>query len=54
MYFDVRDFGASGDGTADDTASIEGALDAAMESGGGTVVFPTGTYRVTNELEGTE
>ncbi|MEM9253042.1 MAG: right-handed parallel beta-helix repeat-containing protein [Planctomycetota bacterium] len=39
----VQDFGAKGDGQADDTQAIQAAL-AAAETGEGTVWFPTGTY----------
>ena len=42
--FDVRDFGAIGDGKALDTAAIQGAIDACHRSGGGTVRVPAGTY----------
>ena len=45
---DVRAWGAVGDGTTDDTAAIQAALDAATE--GETVVFPEGRYRVTATL----
>ena len=38
----VKDFGATGDGTTDDTVAIQLALD----SGAGTIVFPDGTYLV--------
>jgi polygalacturonase len=41
--FDVRHFGAKGDGTTFDTAAIQKALDACTNSGG-TVEFPAGTY----------
>jgi len=41
--FNVRDFGASGDGKTFDTAAVQKALDACKESGG-TVEFPAGTY----------
>jgi hypothetical protein len=44
----VRDFGAAGDGTNDDTAAIRSALSAVPE--GGTVFFPLGTYLVTGNL----
>jgi polygalacturonase len=40
----VRDFGAAGDGRARDTVAIQKAIDAAFVAGGGTVVFPRGTY----------
>lgn len=41
--FDVARYGAKGDGTTMNTAAIQRAIDAAAE-GGGTVVFPAGTY----------
>jgi polygalacturonase len=43
--FDVRKFGAKGDGKALDTAAINRTIEAAAASGGGTVRFPAGTYR---------
>ncbi len=42
--FDVRKFGAKGDGQTLDTASIQKALDECGNAGGGTVRFPAGTY----------
>ncbi|MBQ3097217.1 MAG: hypothetical protein IJC66_03590 [Kiritimatiellae bacterium] len=41
--YDVRAFGAKGDGVTKDTASIQKALDACAGKGG-RVVFPRGTY----------
>jgi hypothetical protein len=41
---DVRDHGAAGDGSADDTAAIQRANDAVAAAGGGEVYFPPGTY----------
>ena len=41
--FDVRDFGATGDGKTLDTAAINRAIEAAAASGG-TVYFPAGNY----------
>jgi polygalacturonase len=43
--FDVRSFGAKGDGKALDSPAINKAIDAAAAVGGGTVRFPAGTYR---------
>jgi polygalacturonase len=42
--FDVRDFGARGDGATLDTAAINAAIEAAEQGGGGTVRFPPGRY----------
>lgn len=41
----VRAFGAVGDGTTDDTAAIQAALDARKT--GGTILFPFGVYKLT-------
>jgi hypothetical protein len=43
----VKDFGATGDGTTDDTVAIQAALD----SGAASVFFPKGTYRTTASIE---
>src|ERR1022692_3863889 len=42
--FDVRQFGAKGDGKTLDTAAIQKALDECGTAGGGIVRFPAGTY----------
>src|SRR3984885_10924515 len=42
--FDVRAFGAVGDGKALDTAAINRAIEAAAAAGGGTVIIPAGSY----------
>ena len=42
--FNVRAFGAKGDGAAKDTAAIQRAVDAAHAAGGGRVVLDAGTY----------
>lgn len=47
---DVRWFGAKGDGTTDDTAAIQAALDYLNSIDGGTVSFPAGTYVVSAYL----
>lgn len=46
----VKDFGAAGDGTADDTTEIQAAIDAAYNAGGGLVLLPPGTYRTSATL----
>ena len=38
--FDVRRFGAKGDGRAIDTPAVNRAIDAAAAAGGGVVMFP--------------
>jgi polygalacturonase len=43
-FFDVRNFGATGDGKTIDTPAINKAIEAASAAGGGTVVFPAGNY----------
>jgi hypothetical protein len=43
----VRDFGAVGDGRTDDTGAIRHAID----RGGGHLILPRGTYRLTGPLE---
>lgn len=43
--FNVRQFGAKGDGKALDTAAIQQALDASGKAGGGIVRLPGGIYR---------
>ena len=42
--FDIRTYGAVGDGKAVDTPAINKAIEAAAAAGGGTVFFPAGTW----------
>ncbi|MFZ0933169.1 MAG: glycoside hydrolase family 28 protein [Bryobacteraceae bacterium] len=42
--FDVRTFGALGDGKSLDTEAVNKAIGAAAAAGGGTVLFPAGSY----------
>ncbi|MBV9612548.1 MAG: right-handed parallel beta-helix repeat-containing protein [Acidobacteriaceae bacterium] len=43
-FFDVRGYGAQGNGTTLDTVSFEKAIEAASSAGGGTVLVPAGRY----------
>ena len=51
-FFNVKDFGARGDGTTDDWAAIQAAINAASTdvSLGGSVYVPKGIYRVLKPL----
>lgn len=49
-YFNVRDNGALGDGVTDDTIAIQGTIALAVANGGGIVLFPPGTYKVSSTL----
>jgi hypothetical protein len=42
--FNVKDYGALGDGSTDDEAAIDAAIADAVAAGGGVVYFPPGTY----------
>lgn len=44
--FNVLDYGAVGNGTTDDRAAIVAAITALSSAGGGTLLFPAGTYAV--------
>lgn len=45
----VTEYGAIGDGVADDAAAIQRAIDAVID--GGTVTFPAGSYKISTALE---
>lgn len=51
-WINVKDapYNAKGDGTTDDTAAIQAALDACNAAGGGKVIFPRGNYVFTKTL----
>ena len=45
--FNVKDYGAIGDGVTENAAAIQKAIDACHEAGGGEVVFPSGNVFLT-------
>lgn len=49
QVIDVRDYGATGNGSTDDTTAISNA-EAAADDNGGTIFFPAGDYELTDDL----
>lgn len=49
-WINVKDDGAVGDGTTDDTSAINSAIAALVSAGRGVLYFPTGTYKTTAAL----
>ncbi|MCL5282739.1 MAG: glycoside hydrolase family 28 protein [Planctomycetes bacterium] len=43
-FYNVKDYGATGDGTTKDTEAIRKAISTAAGAGGGTIYFPAGQY----------
>jgi len=50
QYISVKDFGAVGDGVADDTVAVQAAITAAMVGTANNVFFPAGTYKISATL----
>jgi pectate lyase-like protein len=48
-FLNVKDYGAMGNGTTDDSGSIQMAINS-LPGPGGTVLFPPGVYRVANTI----
>ena len=44
--YNIRDFGAKGDGKALDSRAVQSAIDACARDGGGTVLVPAGTFQI--------
>lgn len=51
QVYNVKSFGAIGNGSNDDTISIQNAINAGINAGGGIVFFPSGKYRITNTVQ---
>jgi hypothetical protein len=51
LYYNVKDYGALGDGINNDTTAVQAAINAASTAGGGTVFFPGGTYLIGQSQE---
>ena len=50
LVYNVKDFGALGDNSTDDTSAIQDTLDAVGAAGGGTVYVPYGVYIISATL----
>lgn len=51
-YFNVKDsaYGAEGDGSVDDTNAIQNCINAAVAAGGGIIIIPPGTYKISSAV----
>lgn len=49
--YNVRDYGAAGDGVTEDASAIQATINAVAATGGGGVYLPAGTYLVNTELQ---
>jgi hypothetical protein len=50
LVFNVKSYGATGNGSTDDSASVIAAIAAAYTNKGGIVFFPAGTYLINSQL----
>lgn len=51
LFYNVSDFGASGNGQSDDTNAVQAAFQAAIQAKGGRIHFPSGHYRLTRAIQ---
>lgn len=49
--YSVKDYGALGDGIADDTVAIQTTIQTCFDGGGGTVYFPNGVYLINGAVD---
>lgn len=52
IFTNVKAYGAVGDGSANDTIAIQAAIDSLDSTLGGTVFFPPGRYKITDDSAG--
>lgn len=50
-WFNVKQYGAKGDGTTDDTTAVNNTVTACAAAGGGTIYFPAGIYPCNGALQ---
>jgi hypothetical protein len=50
-WLNVLDFGAFGDGIHMDGLAIQAAIDSTQPTGGGSIIIPSGTYRINKPIE---
>lgn len=50
-FFNVKAFGATGNGSTDDTTAIQNTINACNTAGGGVVYLPAATYKTTASLK---
>lgn len=50
-WFNVKSYGAAGNGIADDTAAVQAAVAALVSAGGGVLFGPAGEYLMTEKIE---
>ena len=52
-FYNVRDYGAKGDGSNIDSHAINTAIEEASKNGGGTIYLPAGTYTIKTTYKNT-